>query len=555
MDRPQNTACPECRAAGHDKTGDHLFLLSDGETYICRTAYHPRKLYEWEGDRAIPKTMEKYHQDTKEDVLNYPVVDFEMRGIRPETFKTFDVRYCVDQEQGQPDYLFFPVKDVDNELIAYHRRGIQKKTFGNTPGMKGEDTELFGNYEPNKIAVVTEGQLDALSIYQVLKDKYSSFTPTVYSTNNGTGDFKSIVNTLKILKNYDKVLLCFDNDEPGDFLTSQAAKILGKRAFVMDLGKFKDANEALQADATKHIISAFYGAESYRPSGVVSLLDIQEAILEPVQMGLTFPFPSLDKLTYGLRRERMEIISIAAAPGAGKSLLMYTIIKHLIFQHKEKLSLFPLEENPIITGKKLVGSVMNKTLHIPDCIYDKQEARAVLNTLNDFIYIFDHQGSKSWSDIESVIRYQSSFDIGYFVIDPLTALSAHLSTGEANEMLNKMLADLSTLVNELGITVFLISHLNNAKSGKSHEEGGKVRGSEFTGSRAVWRWSTLMLGLSRNLLADDEEERNTSTLSVIKNRFSGDLGGIKLRYDKNTAELQELATYEEARGEAEVSEF
>ena len=47
------------------------------------------------------------------------------------------------------------------------------------------------------------------------------------------------------------------------------------------------------------------------------------------------------------------------------------------------------------------------------------------------------------------------------------------------------------------------------------------------------------LGLERNLLADDEKERDTMTVRVIKNRLSGKTGAVSLIYNQDTGVLEE----------------
>ena len=76
--------------------------------------------------------------------------------------------------------------------------------------------------------------------------------------------------------------------------------------------------------------------------------------------------------------------------------------------------------------------------------------------------------------------------------------------------------------------------------GKAHEEGGQVSLSELRGSAAIAQLSDIVIGLERNQQADDEKERNTTTLRVIKNRFCGLTGKAgSLLYDKETGRLKE----------------
>ena len=59
-------------------------------------------------------------------------------------------------------------------------------------------------------------------------------------------------------------------------------------------------------------------------------------------------------------------------------------------------------------------------------------------------------------------------------------------------------------------------------------------------ARNVWCSDyTNNLGLERNLLADDEKERDTMTVRVIKNRLSGKTGVVSLIYNQDTGVLEE----------------
>jgi hypothetical protein len=101
---------------------------------------------------------------------------------------------------------------------------------------------------------------------------------------------------------------------------------------------------------------------------------------------------------------------------------------------------------------------------------------------------------------------------------------------------------ISKLTQSLGISVIHVNHLNNPASGADHGAGGKVYGSQFTGSRAMWKFSTDLWGLERNQLADEIYERNKVKLVVLKNRLSGVTGAVHLKYDADKGRLEELGT-------------
>tara|TARA_R100001082_G_scaffold106708_1_gene79808 strand:+ start:55 stop:420 length:366 start_codon:yes stop_codon:yes gene_type:complete len=99
---------------------------------------------------------------------------------------------------------------------------------------------------------------------------------------------------------------------------------------------------------------------------------------------------------------------------------------------------------------------------------------------------------------------------------------------------------LRTVVQELGITLFMVSHLRRPSTG-SHELGSAtVSLSDLRGSHSIGQLSDIVIGLERNGQADCGVERNTTITRVIKNRFSGITGPSgDLLYDTETGRMQE----------------
>jgi len=100
------------------------------------------------------------------------------------------------------------------------------------------------------------------------------------------------------------------------------------------------------------------------------------------------------------------------------------------------------------------------------------------------------------------------------------------------------MTDLASLVRELHFTLFLISHLSTPE-GKPHEEGGRVQIKHFRGSRAIGQWSSFIFGLERDQQNDDEVVRGTTTLRILKDRYTGRATGrtIFFGYDYDTGRL------------------
>jgi twinkle protein len=123
----------------------------------------------------------------------------------------------------------------------------------------------------------------------------------------------------------------------------------------------------------------------------------------------------------------------------------------------------------------------------------------------------------------------------------MTSLVSHVGTSEANELLNTIMGEIASMVEELDFNFIYYSHLNPPKTGPSHERGGKVHENQLTGSRAMIKWSHYIIGLERNKDPDlPEYERNTTTVVLLKDREFGNVGKFRIFYDKETGDLVEM---------------
>ena len=76
---------------------------------------------------------------------------------------------------------------------------------------------------------------------------------------------------------------------------------------------------------------------------------------------------------------------------------------------------------------------------------------------------------------------------------------------------------------------------------KGHEEGAATSLAQLRGSGSIAQLSDMVIGLERNGQADDAQERNTTKIRVLKNRFSGITGpACNLLYDLGTGRMTEL---------------
>jgi len=510
--------CPACGSR------NNLARYSDGHAYCfgfgCEY-YEP-------GDGSAP-TRESERMSS--NFLRGEVRALGKRGITEETCRKFGYRVATFNGQTVQVADYF---DPSGNEVAAQKVRFKNKDFKVIGVMK--EAGLFGQHlwrDHGKMVVVTEGEIDALSVSQLQGNKWP-----VVSLQNGAGSAKkSIARQLDWLCGFEKVVLFFDNDEPGRAAAEQAAHILPPgKAFIARMAEFKDANEALQAGDGKAVIDAIWGAKAFRPDGIVSVADVKEAALTPTEMGLPWCFETLTNLTYG--RRPTEVYAVGAGTGVGKTDFFTQQIAFDIQQLGERVGVIYLEQPCAETVKRIAGKMVGKQFHVPDAEWTKEELAEAIDLLDGKVFFYDHFGETDWDVVKGHIRYMAtSLGLKLIYLDHLTALA---DPSHERESLEQVMKEMAGLAQELRITIHFISHLSTP-DGKPHEEGGRVMIRHFKGSRSIGFWSYFMFGLERDQQAEDPDERQTTTFRILKDRYTGRSTGktILLGYDQETGRLFE----------------
>lgn len=431
------------------------------------------------------------------------------------------------------------------DIVAQHIR-YPDKDFSWIGDSK--EVDLFGQHlcktSGGKRIVITEGEIDCLTVSQVFGNKWE-----VVSIPSGSKSArKALKQHLEFLESYQEIVLAFDDDAPGKEATAECAILFtpGKLKVATWCGH-KDANEMMMAGKAGEIAACIFNAKAFRPDGIVNGTELWESIQKPIEMGLSYPWDELTAVTYGIRLN--ELVAIGAGTGMGKTDLVKEIVTHLVVEHEQSVGLVFLEEANKDTALGIMNKQASKLFHIPNNTYsleEKQDAyAATMGTGRVFMY--DHFGHTDYETIKSKIRYMVvSCGVKYIFLDHITALVSGDKDGDERKQLDYIMTDLASLVRELNINIHFISHLTTAE-GKPHEEGGRVQIRHFRGSRAIGQWSSFMLGLERNQQAEEESERHTSTLRVLKDRYTGRATGFthRLKYDQATGRLNTAPALEE----------
>jgi twinkle protein len=454
------------------------------------------------------------------------------RGITKQT-----MHYYGAGSDGNKYY--FPYADKDNKTVACKTRGVEEKTFGVIGDWK--DAQLFGQNlfsAGGRAITITEGEFDALAVFQMTGSKY----PAVSIRNGAHSALKDCRNAYEYLNSFDKIVLCFDADEQGQQATNQVAELFGSKVCIFKhKPDMKDACDYLSKGKSKEFIDAWYSAEKFVPDGIIAGSSLWEEVNAPVEKAeVLYPYNGINDLTYGIRKA--ELVTVTAGSGLGKSQFLREIVWQILNKSNDNIGLMFLEESVKKTAKSLMSLAVNKTLHLPDCETNEEELRDAFDKTmgTDRLYLFDHFGSTSIDNIINRVRYMAKgLDCKYVFVDHVSIIVSAQESGDERKAIDEIMTKLRMLVQETGISLFVVSHLKRP-SDKGHEEGAATSLAQLRGSGSIAQLSDIVIGLERNGQHEDSIERNTTHVRVLKNRFSGLTGkACRLLYNRETGRMTE----------------
>jgi len=352
---------------------------------------------------------------------------------------------------------------------------------------------------------------------------------------------KEIKEQLAWLEGYETIVLCFDNDKAGQAAVDAVKDIFSPNKLKVCKLPMKDASEMLVANRVRDFTAAWWDAKVHRPDGIVAGVDTWDKIIASRKVKSTpYPWFGLNEMTRGARL--YELVTVTSGSGMGKSQLIKELEYHFFTATEDNIGILALEEDVARSTLGIMSMVANKPLHLDeDTNTDDMKQYWDATMGSGRFYLLDHWGSTDESNLMSKIRYMAkAMDCKWIILDHLSIVVSAQDNGDERKAIDSIMTNLRTLVQELGIGLFLVSHLKRS-GGQSHEEGGRVSLSELRGSQAIAQLSDIVIGLERDQQHDDEEVRNTSVVRVLKNRYTGLTGpACYLKYDKGTGRMLEV---------------
>ena len=525
-----------------DRTGEYTGYCYACDTYVPEPYGNKRPSFKPKIKKSVAETEEELNEINA--LKTFTLTD---RKLSKEYLEYFGVKVAVSEQDGTSPVIHYYPYFNNNVLSAYKARLIAGKQFWSIGNIK--DVELFGWKQAletgAKTLYITEGELDAVALFQALKEKakgtdWEKFSPAVVSLINGASSAKKdlVKFSSPILHNFKEIVLVFDEDAAGEEAVKAAMQVF-PYAKTVDLPA-KDPNDCVIKGYSLALCNAVLFKKN-KPKNTRILPGsglIQMARVAPT-MGLSWPWQGMTKLTRGIRMG--ETIYLGSGVKMGKTTMVSTLIAHLITEHKLKVFVAQPEETPAKTFKLVVGKVAKRIFHDPEIPFDYDAYDKSAPLVGDNVHILDLYQSLDWNTLRVDITTAVEDGCKAVFIDPITNLTNGIDPSQANTILQEFAQQLAYIAKDLNIVVFMFCHLKAPESGTPHERGGKVYSNQFAGSRAMMRSCNLMLGLEGNKDPDlSLEERNMRRLVILEDREFGTTGYIPLFYDSNTGLYHEI---------------
>jgi twinkle protein len=490
--------CPDCGSS------DALCKYSDGHSYCFSCLKYT----------AAPQ---------EEEVFSYEYLPY--RGVSKEVMAFYDVKTKINSV-GKPTSMGFPYPNG-----SYKIRTLDKKGFYT----QGEITKagLFGRNKfaasSHKTVTITEGELDALSLYQVTRSPVVS----VHSSSSAQLDVgmdRSWVNS------FERIVIAFDGDEAGRDAAAKVAKLFDyNKVFMVRFpgGTRKDANDYARVAERDELATLWNNAKKFLPDTIVSSFpEFEKIIREKPQAGIPYPFPTLNFMTYGIRTG--ESVLITAQEGVGKTEVMHAIEHRLLQETDVPIGAIFLEEPKRRHLQAIAGVHIKRPIHLPDSgVTDTETIQAIQDVvrLDERLHIYSHFGSDDPEVILDTIRFLvSARGCRYILLDHITMVVSGLGGKDERISLDYLSTRLEMMVKELDFALIIVSHVNDE---------GLTRG-----SRNISKIADIRIDLFREITHPDPIVRRVTRMVVSKNRFCGRTGPAgELLFDPTTYTLEEDLGY------------
>lgn len=408
--------------------------------------------------------------------------------------------------------------DNENIIFNFYRDGIlvNRKTLSckrdengkKLPARfeKGAELCLFGwdaYTRKGKYVLLCEGEIDAMSMAQ-----YG--IPTM-SVPNGASGTTWIENDYDRLQKFDKIYLCFDNDDAGQKGALEHAKRLGfERCYNIILPE-NDVNDCLLKNiSSDEILNCFKNAKSFDPEQLQTPISFKQKLFDRLypenleNLGFDSPWRKFNEKIFF---DKSGLSVWTGVNGHGKTQFLNHLACHWMSK-EAKVCIASLELDPDETMQNMLAvlSCKNTNPRLTNLI-SREYANKCVDWLDDNrLWFYDEFGGANAKELVATLEYaHRKYGIDIFIIDSLSLIN--IDDDDYNNQAN-FVRELVKFKKQNNCHVHLVVHPR--KGADENQSPGKF---DFKGSGTITNLADNCFSVTRNKqkeLAVDLQEQGFS---------------------------------------------
>ena len=539
--------CPQCHETRHDKRDKSLSVDLDKGVWNCHYCgwggtinvsdyddspegkkrwmeqqpwYNPHRL------RKQKPVYKKPAQRQTAPLSEKAIAWFNSRGISLDTLTACKVTEGIEwmpqknQEWNTVQFNYY----LKGELINTKFR-TGDKCFKLCSGAQ-LIPYLIDNIKGQKECIITEGEMDALSFYEV------GFHNVVSVPNGANANLDYLDDFIEdYFDDKDTIFIASDTDTKGIGLRDELLRRFGaERCRVVEYGQgCKDANEHLMKYGAESLKQALLSAPEIKLEGVFTVSDFEEsldALFEHgMQRGVTIGHECFDRLC---SFETKRLLTVTGIPGSGKSEFIDEIAERLNMRYGWRFAYFSPENAPLAYhASKLIEKFTGKKFSKETLTYGEyKQVKQHLET--DFFFISPKDDYRLETILERAKFLVRRKGIKALVIDPYNRLEDESDGTSETKYISRQLDRLTNFAQQNDVLVILMAHPTKQTKNKD----GVIEAPtlyDISGSAHFYNKTDFGIVVHRNRVENTVEV----IVQKVKFRHLGEVGTALFKYNIN----------------------
>lgn len=549
--------CPYCRNTTDDK--NTFSINARTGQFKCLRATCGKKgnmiTLARDFDFELSQEVTEYYNSKRSyrDLRRYPVpvtrpaavAYLEERGISQAIAK----KYHITTRKDDDKVLVFPFYDEKNQMqfIKYRNTDFQKGRDKNKEWCEANCKPiLFGmdqcDASQNKTLVMTEGQIDSLSVAEAFDGKVNAV-----SVPTGAMGFTWVPYCWDFLCQFKELIVFGDYEkEHITLLEDMRTRFRGtiKHVRFEDYKDCKDANDLLRKYGKQAVINAVNRAEHLKNPRIKKLSEVARRDKDDMAAFDT-GIVQLNKRIGGF--EFGKLITITGERGLGKSTLASQFIAQAVkahipsFCYSGELPEWFFQDwfDRQCAGNRYITSQVTE-LEYTEYPVDKSAAEKIHAWYDENMYIYDNsivETEENETILETLENAVQQYGCRVFLIDNLMTVVSDDMSSDLYRQQSAFVRQLMLMTRKYSIIIFLVVHPRKMQ-GRTDFVNDDV-----SGSANITNLSDIILRYAEP--KEDDTRGSERILQITKNRNSGgvDYKGIPLWFEVSSKRISERRDY------------